>query len=121
MARKKANKGLVAMTVQASSENKTYAQLQMEETNKMIAERERTWKAADLLELQQYRQLGPLSVLKKQLTPKTAIPYTLSEGDEVIDCPKCHNTYYTEEWGTMNYCPKCGQALKITEESSIWG
>lgn len=51
-----------------------------------------------------------------RLTPVEVVPYAPSydpSDTQIIDCPNCKGTYYAEDWGTINFCPKCGQALEI--------
>ena len=45
--------------------------------------------------------------------PVEVTPYYLGEGDEVIDCPSCRKTYFAENWEDINFCPKCGQPIKV--------
>ena len=54
----------------------------------------------------------------ERLTPKEVTPYATG-GDpsdqQIIDCPTCGHTYWAEDWGTINFCPNCGQALNVKE------
>lgn len=51
-----------------------------------------------------------------KVDPVEVTPYYLGDGDEVIDCPSCGETYFAEDWEDFNFCPKCGQAIKVIEE-----
>ena len=54
----------------------------------------------------------------ERLTPKEVTPYASScdpSDMDIIDCPICGKTYWAEDWGTINYCPNCGQAIKVRE------
>lgn len=61
-----------------------------------------------------------ITVLERNI-PKEVTPYA-SAGDpssmDIIDCPSCGETYFSEDWGTFNFCPNCGQAIKVKEEVS---
>ena len=55
----------------------------------------------------------------QRLTPKEVTPYAPScdpSDQQIIDCPSCGETYWTEDWGTLNFCPNCGQAFIVKEE-----
>lgn len=57
----------------------------------------------------------------KRLTPQEVTPYAPSydpSDNEIIDCPSCKHTYWSEDWGTINFCPNCGQAFTIKEKKN---
>lgn len=59
-----------------------------------------------------------MDALEKSM-PVEVTPYASScdpSDMDIIDCPKCGETYWSEDWGTLNYCPNCGQAIKVKEE-----
>lgn len=74
-----------------------------------------------LSDVQRYRALGTVPEFKKLIqraTPVEVVPYASSydpSDQQIIDCPSCKQTYWSEDWGTLNFCPNCGQAFKVKE------
>lgn len=51
-----------------------------------------------------------------KVDPVEVTPERFGDGDEVINCPSCGRTYFAEDWGIINFCPNCGQPIKVIEE-----
>lgn len=70
-----------------------------------------------IVEMQQYYDNAIEAI--QRLIPKEVTPYAPScdpSDTQIIDCPSCGNTYWSEDWGNLNFCPNCGQAIKVQEE-----
>ena len=53
----------------------------------------------------------------RKLTPKEVHIQQFGDGDEFIKCPTCGRSYFAEDWGIIKFCPNCGQAIIVKEES----
>ena len=52
-----------------------------------------------------------------KVDPVEVTLHRFGDGDEVINCPSCGKTYFAEDWGIMNFCPNCGQGIKVVKEA----